>query len=84
MEQKKIDRINELARKKKTEGLTPAELDGEYQIRKMLGSTNNQETAEQLISLMEKTNSNADFFARINGWMAAFEKDGFSMGGGKR
>ena len=64
--------------------LTPAELDGEYQIRKMLGSTNNQETAEQLISLMEKTNSNADFFARIKGWMAAFEKDGFSMGGGKR
>jgi len=64
--------------------LTPAELEGEYQVRKMLGSTGNQETAEQLISLMEKTNNNADFFARIKGWMAAFEKDGFSMGNGKR
>lgn len=64
--------------------LTPAELEGEYQVRKMLGSTSNQETAEQLISLMEKTNNNADFFARIKGWMAAFEKDGFSMGNGKR
>ena len=61
--------------------LTPAELDGEYQVRKMLGSTGNQETAEQLISLMEKTTNNADFFVRIKGWMAAFEKDGFSMGG---
>ena len=64
--------------------LTPAELEGEYQVRKMLGTTSNQETAEQLISLMEKTNNNADFFARIKGWMAAFEKDGFSMGNGKR
>ena len=63
--------------------LTPAELEGEYQVRKMLGSTSNQETAEQLISLMEKTNSNTDFFARIKGWMAAFEKDGFSMNSGR-
>lgn len=64
--------------------LSPTELDGEYQVRKMLGSTNNQETAEQLISMMEKTSCNSDFYTRIKGWIAAFEKDGFSMTGNKR
>ena len=33
MEQRKIDRINELARKKKTEGLTPAELEEQAALR---------------------------------------------------
>ncbi len=33
MEQKKIDRINELARKKKTEGLTPAEMEEQAALR---------------------------------------------------
>ena len=33
MDQKKIDRINELARKKKAEGLTPAELEEQAALR---------------------------------------------------
>ena len=33
MEQSKIDRINELARKKKAEGLTPAELEEQAALR---------------------------------------------------
>ena len=33
MEQKKIDRINELARKSKAEGLTPAEAEEQKQLR---------------------------------------------------
>ena len=33
MEQSKIDRINELARKKKTEGLTPAEQEEQAALR---------------------------------------------------
>lgn len=64
--------------------LSPTELDGEYQVRKMLGANNNQETTEQLISMMEKTSCNSDFYTRIKGWVAAFEKDGFSMSSNKR
>ncbi len=33
MDQKKIDRINELARKKKTQGLTPEELEEQAALR---------------------------------------------------
>ena len=50
-----------------------------YQVRKLLSNASNQEMAEQLIGMMEKTNTNEEFFQRLKGWMAAFEKDGFSM-----
>ena len=48
-------------------------------IRRILSGGNPQETAEQLIGMMEKTSSNADFFTRLKGWMAVFEKEGFTM-----
>ena len=64
--------------------LSAQELDGEYQVRRMLGNGSNQENAEQLIGMLGKTVSNEDFFARLKGWAAAFEKDGFSLGGAKR
>ena len=48
-------------------------------IRRILSGGNPQETAEQLIAMLEKTNSNADFFARLKGWMTVFEKEGFSL-----
>ena len=59
--------------------LTPEEQDGAMKIRRILSGGNPQETAEQLIGMMEKTNSNADFFTRLKGWMAVFEKEGFTM-----
>ena len=58
---------------------TREELDGSYQVRRMLSRSNPQEAAEQLISLMEKTKTNQEFFQRFKGWMNACEKDGFSM-----
>ena len=58
---------------------TEAELEGTMKIRRLLSGGNPQETAEQLIGMMEKTNSNADFFNRLKGWMAVFEKEGFTM-----
>jgi len=59
--------------------LSPEELDGSYQVRRMLSKGSPQETAEQLILFMEKTKTNAEFFQKVKGWMTAFEKDGFSM-----
>ncbi len=61
--------------------LAPEELDGEYQVRKMLTAGGGQQSTEQLISLMEKTTNNADFFRRLKGWMAVYEKDGYTLGG---
>ena len=55
------------------------EMNGEYQVRKML-SGRQQEMYEQLIELMAKTSDNADFFARLKGWLAVYEKDGYSLG----
>ena len=59
--------------------LDEQELEGALKIRRLLAGGNPQETAEQLISMMEKTSSNADFFNRLKGWMAVFEKEGFTM-----
>ena len=61
--------------------LTPEELDGEYQVRKMLSAGGAQQSTEQLISLMEKTSSNEDFFRRLKGWISVYEKEGYTMGG---
>ena len=59
--------------------LDEQELEGALKIRRLLSGGNPQETAEQLIGMMEKTGSNADFFSRLKGWMNVFEKDGFTM-----
>ena len=55
------------------------ELDGVYQVRRMLSKGSPQEAAEQLISLMEKTATNREFFQKFKSWMSACEKDGFTM-----
>lgn len=59
--------------------LSKEELEGSYQVRRMLSKGSPQETAEQLILFMEKTKTNAEFFQKVKGWMTAFEKDGFKM-----
>ena len=59
--------------------LSEEEMNGEYQVRKMLNGRQ-QEMYEQLIELMTKTSDNADFFTRLKGWLAVYEKEGYSMG----
>ena len=61
--------------------LTPEELDGVYSIRKVLSNNNNQDAAEQLIGMIEKTGNNQDFFKRLKSWMSIYEKDGYTMSG---
>ena len=63
--------------------LTEAEQDGEMLVRRVLAGGNGQEMAEQIISLMHKTRDNAEFFERMKGWVAVFEKGGYSLGGKK-
>ena len=59
--------------------LTEDEMNGEYQVRKMLNGRQ-QEMYEQLIELMTKTSTNAEFFTRLKGWLAVYEKEGYSLG----
>ena len=59
--------------------LSEDEMNGEYQVRRMLGGRQ-QEMYEQLIDLMTKTASNAEFFSKLKGWLAVYEKEGYSLG----
>ncbi len=59
--------------------LSEDEMNGEYQVRRMLNGRQ-QEMYEQLVDLMTKTNSNAEFFDKLKGWLAAMEKGGYSNG----
>ena len=61
--------------------LTEAELDGEMLVRRVLSGGRSQEMAEQIIELMSKTATNAEFFERHKGWIGVFEKEGFTLGG---
>ena len=61
--------------------LTEAELDGEMLVRRVLSGGRSQEMAEQIIELMSKTATNAEFFERLKGWIGVFEKEGFTLGG---
>ena len=60
--------------------LSPDEMDAVYIIRKMLGNGNPSEITEQLIAMLEKTENNKEFVAKIRAWNSAYEKDGFTTG----
>ena len=59
--------------------LTEKEAECALNIRRMLSGSSNQDTAEQLIGLMEKTKDNDAFCARIKGWMNVWQKEGYSL-----
>jgi len=63
--------------------LSPKELEGAVSARRLLSNGGAQQSAELLIGLVEKTESNEEAFERIKGWQKAYVKDGFSMNGGK-
>lgn len=60
--------------------LSPDEMDAVYIIRKMLDNGNPAEITEQLIAMLEKTENNKEFVAKIRAWNSAYEKDGFTTG----
>ena len=59
--------------------LTEAELEGTYRVRRMLAGGNEQADMEKIISLIEKTGSNAEFYQRLTAYESVYEKSGFSM-----
>ncbi len=61
--------------------LSKEELEGVYAVRRLLSNNNNQETAEQLISMLDKTEDNEAFFKRLKGWIAVYEKEGYKYKG---
>ena len=61
-----------------------AELAGSNQVRRLLAGNSNLDIAEQLISMVEKTSSNEEFYRLLKSIKGVYEKDGYSMGGTSR
>ena len=59
--------------------LSQKELEGAYLIRKLLSSGDNQEAAESIISLMQKTPNNMELIKQLNLQVIAMQKDGYRM-----
>ena len=59
--------------------LTQKELEGAYLIRKLLSAGDNQEAAESIISLMQKTPNNEELIKQLNLQVLAMQKNGFRM-----
>lgn len=59
--------------------LTQKELEGEYNLRRLLASGDNQEAAEAIISLMSKTITNTEFLQGLELQIAKMRKDGFRI-----
>ncbi len=59
--------------------LSQKELEGAYLIRKLLSAGDNQEAAEGIIALMQKTANNEELIKQLNLQVLAMQKNGFRM-----
>ena len=60
--------------------LSREELDGVYTMRRTLSSGNPSDVTEQLIAMLERTDTNEEFIQRLSTYNKIYEKDGFSAG----
>ncbi|MCE5235795.1 MAG: transcription termination factor Rho [Clostridiaceae bacterium] len=60
--------------------LTPEEREGVMSIRRLLSSGNTADVTEQLIGMMDKSETNEEFLAKLRGWLNIYERDGYSAG----
>ncbi len=60
--------------------LSKKELEGVYTIRRVLSAGAAGEVTEQFISMLDKTNTNDDFLARLRDWIMIYEKNGYTSG----
>jgi len=61
--------------------LTEQELEGIYNMRRVLSSGNGSDATEQLIGMLSKTRGNHEFLSRLKEWIKIYEKEGYSFGG---
>ncbi len=59
--------------------LSKKELDGIWTIRKVMANGNTADVTEQLISMLAKTATNADFFERLKSWISVWDKEGYNF-----
>lgn len=60
--------------------LSKQELDAVFSMRKTLSSGNPADATEQVIAMMERTETNEEFVSKLNNMSKAYERDGFSAG----
>ena len=59
--------------------LLPEEAEGVRSVRRILSHGHTREATLQLISMLEKTTKNKDFFKRLQEWLAIWEKEGYTI-----
>ena len=59
--------------------LTKEELDGIWNMRKVMAGGASADVTEQLIGMMMKTKNNAEFLDRLKEWLFTFEKEGYKL-----
>ena len=60
--------------------LTKDEMDAVFSMRRNLAAGNPPEVTEQLIGMLDKTDTNEEFIQRLTAWNRIYEKDGYSAG----
>ena len=55
------------------------EADGVQAVRRILSQGHTREATQQLISMLERTEKNKDFFKRLQEWLAIWEKEGYTI-----
>jgi len=63
--------------------LTEEEQEGVLAVRKMLSGSGTQDSAEQLIAMLEKAEDNKQFISRVRAYVNKWEKDGYTVPGGR-
>jgi len=59
--------------------LTKEELNGIWNMRKVMAGGASADVTEQLIGMMMKTKNNAEFLDRLKEWLSTFEKEGYKL-----
>ena len=59
--------------------LSPEEREGVACVRRMLSQGHTREATAQLLSMLEKTADNREFFKRLREWLAICEKEGYTI-----